>query len=135
VPCVAPGARGVVEDHRSRGHLLTLLTSSSPYESEAACELFGLDAHLSTRYAVRDGRFTGDLELPLCYGQGKVTLAERFAAARGVDLDRSYFYTDSITDLPMLARVGFPRVVNPDPRLRRLARRRGWQALDWSRAR
>jgi phosphoserine phosphatase len=54
----------------------------------------------------------------------------RFAAAGGVDLRRSYFYTDSITDLPVLERVGEPRVVNPDLRLRRVAQRRGWPVLN-----
>jgi phosphoserine phosphatase len=65
----------------------------------------------------------------VCYGRGKAYWAERFAAEHGVDLTRSYFYTDSITDLPVLDRVGHPRVVHPDPRLRRLAQRRGWQVL------
>ena len=66
---------------------------------------------------------------PVCYGAGKTYWAERFAAAEGLDLARSYFYTDSITDLPVLERVGEPRVVNPDPRLRRAAMRRGWPVL------
>jgi putative phosphoserine phosphatase/1-acylglycerol-3-phosphate O-acyltransferase len=78
---------------------------------------------------VRDGRFTGEAERPVCYGAGKIYWAERFAAAEGIDLDRSYFYTDSITDLPVLERVGEPRVVNPDLRLRRVAARRGWPLL------
>jgi phosphoserine phosphatase len=62
----------------------------------------------------------------VCYGQGKVVWAERFAAEHDVDLAASYFYTDSISDLPLLERVGHPVVVNPDLRLRRLARKRGW---------
>jgi HAD superfamily hydrolase (TIGR01490 family) len=130
-PHVAAGARPAIEEHRRQGHRLVLLTSSSPYESEVACEHFGLDAFLSTRYEVRGGRFTGGVELPICYGQGKVVLAERYAEQHDVDLAASYFYTDSITDLPMLLRVGRPRVVMPDPRLRREARRRGWEVQDW----
>ena len=43
-----------------------------------------------------------------------------------VDLAASYFYTDSISDLPLVERVGHPVAVNPDLRLRRLARKRGW---------
>jgi len=78
---------------------------------------------------VRDGRFTGEAVRPVCYGAGKIYWAERFATAQGVDLGRSYFYTDSITDLPVLERVGEPRIVNPDPRLRRVAARRGWPVL------
>jgi phosphoserine phosphatase len=63
---------------------------------------------------------------PVCYGQGKVVWAERFAAEWDVDLAASYFYTDSISDLPLLERVGHPIAVNPDTRLRRLARARRW---------
>jgi phosphoserine phosphatase len=69
--------------------------------------------------------------MPFCYGPGKVQRAERWAAEHGVELEQSYFYTDSLSDLPMLERVGQPRIVNPDPRLRREANRRGWPILDW----
>ncbi len=128
----APGAWPVIESHRHKGHPLVLLTSSSPYEAAVAREQFGLEHVLSTRYEVRDGRFTGRLIRPVSFGQGKVDLAEAFTSEHDLDLDRSYFYTDSITDLPMLERVGRPRVVHPDPRLRLTACRRGWPVLDWS---
>ncbi len=130
----APGARAAVEAHRARGHALVLLTSSSPYESELATRYFGLDDFRCTRYELGpDARFTGELLLPPCYGEGKVHYAEAYAAEHRLDLDRSYFYSDSNTDLPMLRRVPYPRVVNPDIRLRWEARRRGWPVLDWSR--
>lgn len=129
---VAPGGKAAVDEHRRLGHRVVLLTSSSPYESEIACERIGLDGYLSTRYEVEDGLFTGRFVGPICYGAGKVQVASGFAMVHGLDLDASYFYSDSITDLPMLERVGFPRVVNPDPRLRREARRRRWPVLDWS---
>jgi len=131
----APGARPTIEAHRARGHALVLLTSSSPYESELAARYFGLDDFRCTRYALdREGRFTGEPVLPVCYGEGKVRHAEACAAELGLDLDRSYFYSDSNTDLPMLRRVPYPRAVNPDLRLRWEAHRRGWPVLDWSRA-
>jgi HAD superfamily hydrolase (TIGR01490 family) len=127
----APGAAQMLAEHRRQGRPLVLLTSSSPYESEAACRAFGLDDFISTRYEVREGRFTGRLQGPACYGRAKVTLSERYAGERGIDLARSYFYTDSHSDLPMLERVGFPHAVNPDRRLERIARRRGWPVVDW----
>jgi len=132
VPVEAPGARAVIEEHRLAGHRLVLLTSSSPYESACALKHWGLDDSLSMQYEIVDGRFTGEVVLPLCYGEGKVHYAEELAAEKAIDLDESWFYTDSYTDLPMLERVGHPMVVNPDPRLRREARRRGWPILDWS---
>jgi phosphoserine phosphatase len=48
-------------------------------------------------------------------------------------MDQAAFYTDSITDLPLLEAVGQPIVVNPDARLRRVAKRRGWPIEDWMR--
>jgi HAD superfamily hydrolase (TIGR01490 family) len=134
IPHVAPRAPETVRRHRDEGHRLVLLTSSSVYESEAATEHFGLHDFLCMRYEVRDGRFTGDVVRPICFGAGKVHHAEKLAARHGISLEESYFYTDSITDLPMLLRVGHPRAVNPDYRLRRRARREGWPILDWSSA-
>jgi HAD superfamily hydrolase (TIGR01490 family) len=131
LPHVAPGGRPAIEGHRKQGEPCLLLTSSSPYESEVACERLGLDGFISSRYEVREGRFTGGLVRPVCAGEGKVVWAERFAREHGIDLGASAFYTDSITDLPMLLRVGRPVVVMPDPRLRRQARRRGWPIQDW----
>jgi phosphoserine phosphatase len=57
--------------------------------------------------------------------------AEAFAREHAVDLAKSFFYTDSYTDLPMLERVGIQRVVNPDTRLKRHAKRVGWQVDEW----
>ena len=130
---VAPGARPVLDEHRARGDPLVLLTSSSPYASEMASEEFGLDAVLCQRYEVRDGRFTGEPLRPICYGPGKVGVAEAWARDRGIDLGASSFYSDSSTDIPMLERVGRPFAVHPDPRLRLVARARGWPTLDWRR--
>lgn len=130
-PFVAPGARRVIEAHRSRGDALVLLTSSSKYASEMALSEFTLDAVLCQHYEVRDGRFTGDFLRPICYGPGKVEVAEAWARENGIDLAASTFYSDSSTDVPMLERVGHPYVVHPDPRLRLVARARGWPTLDW----
>jgi HAD superfamily hydrolase (TIGR01490 family) len=130
-PFVAPGAREVLERHRRSGDRLVLLTSSSRYASEMAREEFGLDDALFQGYEVRAGRLTGAPLMPICYGPGKVTVAEEWARRTGVDLAASSFYSDSSTDLPMLERVGRPFAVHPDPRLRFLAARRGWPILDW----
>ena len=71
-------------------------------------------------------RFTGKLIKPVCHGKGKLHWALRFCQEKGIGLDRCYFYTDSIRDLPVLEAVGHPIPVNPDVLLRREARNRGW---------
>jgi HAD superfamily hydrolase (TIGR01490 family) len=131
-PHAASGAMPAVEFHKQQGHMTVLLTSSSPYASECAVQQFGLDHAICSAYDVKNNRLTGDFLPPLCYGEGKITHACKFAEQHNVDLAQSYFYTDSISDLPMLEAVGYPQIVQPDPRLRREAKRRNWPILDWS---
>jgi HAD superfamily hydrolase (TIGR01490 family) len=124
-----PAMAATVAAHRRAGHVLAILTSATRYLAEPVAADLGIEHLLVTQLVVSEGRFTGEAVRPVCYGEGKIYWAERFATAQGVDLGRSYFYTDSITDLPVLERVGEPRIVNPDPRLRRVAARRGWPVL------
>ena len=119
-----------VREHQADGHLVAILSSTTNYLAEPIAEELQIAHLLVSRLVVRDGRFTGELHRPLCYGEGKIHWARRFATEHDVDLDASYFYSDSITDLPMLEIVGYPQVVNPDPLLRRLARRRSWTILE-----
>lgn len=120
-----------VADHLQRGHVVTLLTSGTRFSATPLAEMLQVPHVLCTDIEVVDGVITGKHLAPACAGPGKVVHAERFAAEHGVDLARSYFYTDSFSDLPMLERVGCPRVVNPDPRLRLRARARGWEIARW----
>ena len=127
-----PGALAAVEEHRRRGDALVILTNSSSFEARAAAERWRFDDFLANHFPTDpSGRLLGGFERPLCYGAGKVARAEAWARGRGADLADSYFYSDSYSDLPMLERVGKPRVVSPDPRLRVAARRRGWPILTW----
>jgi len=128
---IRPGAREAIERHRSRGDLLVVLTASSPYLGEAARGALRMDAVLSNRFEVRDGRFTGAAVEPLCFGAGKAVLAARLAARHGIGLEACSFYTDSFTDLAAMEAFGEPVAVHPDPRLRRIARKRGWRVETW----
>ncbi|NLE48715.1 MAG: HAD family hydrolase [Sandaracinaceae bacterium] len=132
-PLRAPGAFDAIRSHQAEGHRTVLLTTAPDYLAAAAMEDFRLDARIATRFEVAAGRFTGRLLHPVPYHRGKVVLAERFAERHGIDLAKSFFYSDSVTDLPMLRRVGNPRVVNPDPRLRRIVQREALPLLDWGR--
>ena len=130
---IQPGARQVLQTHRDQNHPLVLLTASSPYMSKLAAQTWDLDHWLCNQFPTDDqGFLRGTFEPPLCYGPGKVHRARRWAEQNQIDLEESYFYTDSFSDLPMLEVVRYPRVINPDPRLRRAAIRRGWPIEDWS---
>lgn len=127
--CVEGRAR--VAEHLAQGHVVALLTSGTRFSATPLAELLGVEHVLCTDMEDRDGVLTGRHISPACAGAGKVVHAERFAAEHGLDLDKSFFYTDSFSDLPMLERVGQPRVINPDLRLKRRARVRGWQVERW----
>ena len=127
-----PGAERALRHHRAEGHPLVLLTSASSFAARAARDTWNMDDFLSNDFPTDDaGKLDGTFVAPLCYGQGKVERASAWASEHGVDLARSYFYSDSYSDAPMLRAVGYPRVISPDPRLSREARQRGWPVLQW----
>jgi HAD superfamily hydrolase (TIGR01490 family) len=131
LPLLLPSALRQIESHRKEGHLLAILSSSPTYVTRPIAETLGLDEVLSTQFEVEAGQFTGKLKGPCCFGKGKVHWAEELVSRKPIDLASSWFYTDSYSDLPMLERVGNRVVVNPDPRLKRTARQRGWRVENW----
>jgi HAD superfamily hydrolase (TIGR01490 family) len=130
-PSIAPAARVALAHHRAAGHVVVLATGSTVYAARPVARGVGIDHVLASELEVASGAFTGKPRA-LCFGHHKVALAEDWARANGVELEASYFYSDSYNDLPMLSRVGQPIAVNPDARLRRHARRRGWAIQQWS---
>ena len=127
---VALAGRVAVEHHRQAGHLVVLATGSTQYAARPVARAVGIDHVLSSVLEVTDGTFTGRAAA-LCFGHHKVALVEQWAAANNVDLASSFFYSDSFNDLPLLERVGTAIAVNPDARLLRTARKRGWAVEHW----
>ncbi len=123
---VYPEARALVQAHLRKGHTLAIVSSATRYQAEPLARDLGIPHVLCTRLEVENGRFTGRVMKPTCYGEGKLHAARQLAGERGVDLTQSFFYTDSDEDLPLLEGVGRPRPTNPNTRLAAIARRRGW---------
>lgn len=129
---ITDGGRRAVAAHLAAGDTCAIVTGASLYASRPLATRLAIPHIVSTVFEVDDrGLFTGRAEAPLCIGAGKLERAVAFAAAQGLALEEAAFYTDSITDLPLLERVAEPIVVNPDPRLRRVARQRGWRIEVW----
>jgi HAD superfamily hydrolase (TIGR01490 family) len=126
-------SRGLIDLHHDAGRD-TYIVSASPIEIiedfAVAMEMTGA---LGTISEIVDGVYTGRLAEPFCYGPGKVIAMEKVAREKGYDLSRSYAYTDSISDLPMLEAVGHPVAVNPDRELESIARMRGWPIIEFNR--
>ncbi|MEM7611315.1 MAG: HAD-IB family hydrolase [Pseudomonadota bacterium] len=123
---IYPEARALVDAHLRKGHTVAIVSSATRFQVQAAADELGIEHALCSELEVVDGVFTGEVVRPTCWGQGKVTAAERLASSHGVDLDRSFFYSDSHDDIPLLERVGHARPLNPTPKLVEVAEERGW---------
>lgn len=129
---IAEGGRRAVREHLERGDVCAIVTGASVYASTPLARRLAIPHVVSTVFDVdADGRFTGKVVRPICVGEGKLARAEAFARDLGHRLEDAVFYTDSLSDLPLLDRVRDPVAVNPDPRLSRLARARGWRVERW----
>jgi len=125
---VYPETRALVEAHMRKGHTVAIISSATPYQVEPAARALDIEHVLCTELQVEDGVFTGGVIRPICFGPGKVIAAESLAKKYKIDLDKSFFYSDSTDDLELLERVGNPRPLNPSSKLRAIAEERGWPA-------
>lgn len=131
-PRILAGARAVIEQHRCEGHLLAIVTAAITYAAAPLADDLGISHVIATELETRGTTLTGAARGPLCYGQGKLQRAAEFAAGHGFGLENVTFYSDSISDLPLLRAVGSAVVVNPDWRLHAMARRRSWPVVKWA---
>ncbi len=130
---VRPEARQIVEMHRHAGRA-SYIVSASPVELVNPLALaLGMTGGIGTVSQIVDGVYTGKLAGPFCYGVGKVEAILELALWENLDLAQCYAYSDSASDLPMLELVGHPVAVNPDSKLERVAQRRGWPIVIFSR--
>jgi HAD superfamily hydrolase (TIGR01490 family) len=128
---VSASGRNAVEKHRAAGDFVAIVTGTTPYAAGPVARELGIEHMVCSELEVTAGAFTGKVRKPLAYGPGKVVLTERLAERLGFLLEDATFYTDSITDLPLMERVRQPVAINPDPRLRRIAKSRGWPIEIW----
>lgn len=131
VPAINPEGVKRLKWHRAQGHLPVICSGSSQFAVDLMAQHLGIQQTICTEWLIADGRLTGELRQPLVYGEGKVYWMERWAEANRVDLASSYFYTDHISDRPLLERVAHPVAVNPDPKLARFAQSRNWEIVAW----
>jgi putative phosphoserine phosphatase/1-acylglycerol-3-phosphate O-acyltransferase len=132
VAMVQPFAEPVFEMHRAAGRPIVLATTT-PYDLvKPFADRLGLDDVVATKYSLEsDGdTYDGTLAGPFVWSTGKLEAVREWARRHDVDLAESYAYSDSVYDTPLLAAVGNPVVVNPDPRMILMAAAQRWPTLD-----
>lgn len=129
VPIVTRAARDLVEQHRSRGACLLVVTATNSFITRPIVDMFGIEHLIATEPELVDGRYTGRVSGTPSYREGKIERLRQWLQEHDQSMDDSWFYSDSHNDLPLLEMVDNPVAVNPDVQLRRRATQRGWPII------
>jgi HAD superfamily hydrolase (TIGR01490 family) len=129
LPRLYPQMLGVAYEHQDAGRRVYIVTAASDEMAALLAHVLGFDGGIGSRSEVVDGVYTGRAGGPFTYREGKADAMRALAAAEGIDLEASWAYSDSESDLPMLRAVGHPVAVNPDAVLARVAREEGWAVM------
>ena len=123
---IYPESRALVAAHLAKGHTVSIVSAATPYQIEPIARDLGIPHVMCTRMEVEGGVFTGNIIKPACWGEGKAIAGQQMSEKYGLDLGKSFFYTDSVEDLPLLEIVGNPCPLNPDAKLSALAFQNDW---------
>lgn len=132
-PSLTVQAVDVVRGHLAAGDLCALVTATNSFVTAPIARAFGVQHLIATDPEYRDGRYTGRIEGTPSFREGKVVRVNQWLAGMGLalgDFAESYFYSDSVNDVPLLEAVTRPIAANPSPGLREIAQARGWQVID-----
>lgn len=131
-PGIYPGTPRLLEQARRAGCRIVLVTGALDFTVKHLAEHLGADDFIANRMHFVEGVATGRVVPPIVEGAHKAVIIRDYCVREGIALDRSHAYSDSFSDYPMLAVVGHPAAVNPDLRLRNVARAYEWPILDTS---
>jgi HAD superfamily hydrolase (TIGR01490 family) len=126
-PIIYSEAAELIEEHRTAGRLVVIISASPAEIVEPLGRYLDVDRVIASEASVdEDGKYSGEMAF-YAYGPHKAEAMRALADELSIDLDASYAYSDSATDIPMLEAVGHPVVVNPDRALARWADSKGWE--------
>jgi HAD superfamily hydrolase (TIGR01490 family) len=122
-------AETLINQHRLAGDRLLVITSTNRFIVEPICKSLGIDEIIATDLQILDGKYSGKVAGTPTYKEGKVERFNQWLKAQNITSEGSYFYSDSINDMPMLREVAYPIAVDPDSALRKEAESRNWKII------
>ncbi len=128
-PMLQERAFDLLEKHREAGDFLLIITATNAFVTHPIAKRLGVDAILATDPEIIDGKYTGKITGTPCFQEGKITRLQSWLATQHLDLTDSYFYSDSINDLPLLEIVDNPVVVDGDELLLAAADKNQWPCI------
>jgi HAD superfamily hydrolase (TIGR01490 family) len=128
-PAIYPGTRKLIDENRRAGCRIVLVTGALDFTMRDLARHLGADDLIANRMRFVQGFATGQVVPPIIEGAHKALVIRDYCVREGIALEKSFAFSDSFSDYPMLAVVGHPAAVNPDPRLARVARAYEWPIL------
>ncbi len=128
-PIMLPAAQRLVDKHRAQGHTLLIITATNRFVTEPIATAFGIDQLIATDPEFKDGRYTGEVSGTPSFREGKIVRLNQWLANNGYNLASSWFYSDSLNDLPLLEIVTHPFAVDADETLTHHAQTKGWPVI------
>lgn len=125
-------AQQLVTRHRAAGDVCVIITATNSFVTAPIARTFGVEHLIATEPEQKDGEFTGRVDGVPCFREGKITRLENWMAGHGWNwssFSDSWFYSDSLNDLPLLGKVKHPVAVDPDDTLRAHAEKKGWPII------
>jgi HAD superfamily hydrolase (TIGR01490 family) len=132
IPSIYNGALDEIALHRRNNARLVLLSATVTQVCSLIAKEVGADDFICTELESRDGTMTGTTSGVLCFGEGKKERLRDYCYKNNTGPSESFYYGDSISDLPVFLSVGHPVCINPSRMLRKTATERGWQILSWT---
>jgi HAD superfamily hydrolase (TIGR01490 family) len=132
LPLITPQARKLVNRHMLGGDLCVIITATNSFVTGPIARAFGINHLIATEPEQRDGEFTGRVSGPPCFREGKIVRLESWLDHHNLtwlSFLESWFYSDSLNDLPLLKKVTRPVAVDPDATLRAHAEKNGWPVI------
>lgn len=129
LPNISAASRELVKHHQTQGHTLIVITATNSFVTAPIVRELGIEHLLAIEIKMENGRYTREIDGVPTFREGKVTRLHNWLENRSETLDGSYFYSDSHNDLPLLEIVDHPVVVDPDDKLRAVAKEKGWEII------
>ena len=131
-PMITEKARALVKRHQEEGDLIIVITATNSFITKPIAELFGIENLIGTDPEEKEGEFTGKVSGLPSFKEGKVTRLEAWLKGKNLSLtsfEKSYFYSDSHNDLPLMQKVTHPVAVDSDDVLSEYAKSKGWPQI------
>lgn len=130
-PIMNLAGQNKIEEHRTKGDHPVIITATNSFVTSPIANAFGINDLIATEPEIVNGSYTGKVAGTPCFREGKITKLNDWLKQSGMNLEDSYFYSDSHNDLPLLEQVTHPVAVDPDDTLRGIAEKRNWEIISF----